>query len=51
MYNSMGIILEAQVSCIFFLAFMHSFQKLVSDFDSVCVIRDSRRECTTCKLV
>ena len=26
----MGIILEAQVS--FFLAFMHSFQKLVSDF-------------------
>ena len=31
MYNFMGIILEAQVSFIF-SAFMHSFQKLVSDF-------------------
>ena len=31
MYNFMGIILEAQVSFIFF-AFMLSFQKLVSDF-------------------
>ena len=29
----MGIMLEALVSFIFFLAFMHSFQKLVSDFD------------------
>ena len=28
----MGRILEAQVSFIFFLAFMHSFQKFVLDF-------------------
>ena len=31
MYNFMSIILEAQVSFICF-AFMHSFQKFVSDF-------------------
>ena len=30
-YNFIGMILVAQVSFIFF-AFMHSFQKLVSDF-------------------
>ena len=35
-----------------FFAFMHSFQKLVSDFgdfETLCVIRDSHRESTTCK--
>ena len=50
MYNFMGIILEAQVSQ--FFAFMHSFQKFVSDFgdfQTLCVIRDSHRESTTCK--
>ena len=43
MYNFMGIILEAHVSSIFFLAFMHSFQEIVSDFgdfQTLCVIRD-----------
>ena len=30
-YNCMGMLLEAQVS-FFFFAFMHSLQKLVSDF-------------------
>ena len=37
-----------------FFAFMHSFQKLVSefgDFQTLCVIRDSHRESTTCKLL
>ena len=37
-----------------FFAFMHSFQKLVSDFgdfQTLCVIRDSHRVSTTCKLV
>ena len=37
-----------------FFDFMHSFQKLVSDFgafQTLCVIRDSYRESTTCKLV
>ena len=37
-----------------FFAFMHSFQKLVSDFcdfQTLCVKRDSHRESTTCKLV
>ena len=37
-----------------FFALMHSFQKLVSDFgdfQTLCVIRDSHRESTTCKLV
>ena len=54
MYNFMGIILEAQVSFIFSLACMHSFQTLVSDFgdfQTLCVRRDSHRESTTCKLV
>ena len=35
-------------------AFMHSFQKFVSDFgdfQTLCVIRDNHRESTTCKLV
>ena len=35
-------------------AFMHSFQKLVSDFgdfQTLCVRRDRHRESTTCKLV
>ena len=35
-----------------FFAFMHSFQKLVSDFgdfQTVCVGRDRHRESTTCK--
>ena len=39
---------------VFFFAFMHSFQKLVSDFgdfQTLCVKRDSHRESTTCKLV
>ena len=41
-YNFMGIILEAQVSFIFF-AFMHSFQKIsdFGDFQTLCVIRES----------
>ena len=37
-----------------FFAFMHSFQKLVSDigdFQTLRVIRDSHRESITCKLV
>ena len=37
-----------------FFAFMHYFQKLVSDFgdfQTLCVIRDSHRESTTYKLV
>ena len=49
-YNFMGIILEAQVS----FAFMHSFQKLVSDFgdfQTLYVRRDGHRESTTCKWV
>ena len=49
MYNSMGIILEAQVSFIFFVAFMHSFQNLVSDFcdfQTLYVRRDRHREST-----
>ena len=53
MYNFMGIILEAQVS-FFFLAFMHSFQKFVSDFgdlETLCVRKDSHRESTKCKWV
>ena len=52
MYNFIGIILKAQVSFIFFLAAMHSFQKLVSDFgdfQTLYVRRDSRTESTTCK--
>ena len=35
-----------------FFTFMHSFQLLVSDFgdfETLCVIRDSHRESTTCK--
>ena len=37
-----------------FFAFMHSFQKLVSDFgdfETLCGRRDSHRESTTCKSV
>ena len=52
MYNFMCIILEAQVSFSFFLAFMHSFQNLVSDFgdfQTLYVKRDRHRESTTCK--
>ena len=48
-YNFMGIILEAQVSDIFF-AFMHSFQNFVSDFgdfQTLYVRRDCHRESTT----
>ena len=40
MYNFMGMNLKAQVSSIFF-AFMHSFQKLASDFgdfETLCVV-------------
>ena len=51
MYNVMGLILEAQVSFICF-AFMHSFQKLVSDFgdlETLCVRKDSHKESTKCK--
>ena len=36
----------------FFFAFMHSFQKLVSDFgdlETLCVIRGRHRESITCK--
>ena len=47
----MGIILEAQVSFIFY-TFMHSFQNLVSDFgdfQTLYVRRDRHRERTTCK--
>ena len=50
-YNFMGIILEGQVS---FIAFMHSFQKLLSDFgdfQTLYVRRDRHRESTTCKWV
>ena len=53
-YNVMGMILEAQVSSIFFLAFMHSFQNLVSDFgdfETLCVVRERHRERITCKWV
>ena len=41
-------------SVIHFSAFMHCFQKLVSDFgdfETLCVRRDSHRESTTCKSV
>ena len=50
-YNCMGIILEAQVSYIFF-AFMHSFQKIVSDvgdFQTLCDLRARHKESITCK--
>ena len=39
----MGIILEAQVSLISFLAFMHSFQKLVSGFDDCQTLYGGRK--------
>ena len=35
-----------------FFAFLHSFQKLVSDFgdlETLCVRKDSHRDCTKCK--
>ena len=52
-YNFTGIILEAQVSLIFPI-FCINFKNLVSDFgnfQTLCVIKDSHRESTTCKLV
>ena len=52
MYNFMGIILEAQVSLIFLFVFMHSFQKLVSDFGDFQTLlwwKKVHRESTTCK--
>ena len=51
MYNCMAIILETQLSLIFF-AFMHYFQNLVSDFDdfqTLYVNRHRYRESTACK--
>ena len=52
-YTFMGIILEAQVVFHFF-AFMHSVQKLVSDFcdfQTLYVTRYRHRESITCKRV
>ena len=51
MYNFMGIILGG-TGVFNFFAFMHSFQKLVSDFgdfQTLYVRRDRRRESITCK--
>ena len=42
----MGIILDRGTGVFHFFAFMHSFQKLVSDFgdlETLCVIRDRHR--------
>ena len=40
-------------TCVFhFIAFLHYFQKLVSDFDdfeTLCVVRERHRERITCK--
>ena len=39
---------------VFHFAFMHSFQKLVSDFgdlETLCVRKDSHRESTKCKFM
>ena len=48
----MGLILEAQVSFNFrFYAFLKELVSDFGDFQTLCVIRDSHRESTTCKLV
>ena len=51
MYNFMDIIFGG-TGVIHFFAFMHSFQKFVSDFgdfQTLYVRRDRHRESTTCK--